>query len=340
MDNSIYNQYPTTLKQINWEELYLKSAMQLKGVCRRYTGDDVVAEDLVQETFITAIEKYSTFKGIGSFEGWIRKIAVNKALLYLREREIAVPIESIKHLGEQEKEMELPKESRRLAIERVSFTTDELLMVIDSLPVHHKSVFNLYVLDGYSHQQIAKMLNISPGTSKSHLARARKKAQELLYQKAIQLQPETNRRKGMFLLLLFQPNYIDRLFRKGMGDFGIPTGAPKFTFPSDIAVPIRWNATLAGKAILTGGSVCVVAVTGYVGLQLNNLSQTKVNPSFSVEVATTASPALIVPLDTLAISAKEISLPDSVIKQQKEKVFVKKVVVVHDTIKLEKSSFN
>ena len=311
--------------------------MKLKGICRRYTGDDAIAEDLVQETFITAIDKLPTFKGLGSLDGWIRKIAVNKALLYLRDKKMSVPIETAQYLSEQETEIELPMENRRLVIERVSFTTDELLMVIDALPVHHRAVFNLYVLDGYSHQQIARLMNISTGTSKSHLSRARKKAQELLYEQAIQKQPEQKRRLGMFLLFLFRPHYIDSLFRRGFGNFALPVNIPKFIPSSGATIPLKWFATIAGKVLLIGSTVSVVAVVGYFGSTLKS-SQPSVKSVAPIEVVSPAAPGVIVPPDTLSVAEKKISQPERVTKQKKERVIVKKTIIVRDTIRMEKPS--
>lgn len=322
------------MKEINWDELFRRNAAQLKGLCRRYTGSESIADDLVQETFLTAIDKISTYKGFGSLDGWIRKIAVNKALLYLREKQINVPLDAVQQPIMQETEMELPTENRRLAIERASFTTDELLMVIDALPVHHKAVFNLYVLDGFSHQQIGRMMNISSGTSKSHLARARKKAQELLYERAVKNHPSGERRHWAWLLLLFRPNYIDSIFKKGLGNFGIPVRTPKFTVPSPTTLPISWTSTLAGKAVLIGGTAASVALGGYV---VNQLAQSpQPDDNIKVEVTCPPAPTTLVPSDTLAITASEITPVETNTAPKKGKVVVKKTIVVRDTVRLEK----
>jgi RNA polymerase sigma factor (sigma-70 family) len=322
------------LKPINWDELFRRNAAQLKGLCRRYTGSEATADDLVQETFITAIDKIATYKGFGSLDGWIRKIAVNKALLYLREKQINVPLDAVQQPIMQETEMELPTENRRFAIERASFTTDELLMVVDALPVHHKAVFNLYVLDGYSHQQIGKMMNISAGTSKSHLARARKKAQELLYEKAVQNQPSGERRRWAWLLFLLRPHYIDSIFKKGLGNFGIPVRAPNFTVPSPTTLTIKWTSTLAGKAVLIGGTAASIALGGYVVTQMAQSPQPDDN--VKVEVTCLPVPTALVPADTLAVTASETTPIETNATRKKENVIVKKTIVVHDTIRLEK----
>jgi RNA polymerase sigma factor (sigma-70 family) len=331
------------LRQINWEEIYRKNAAQLKGVCRRYVYDQALADDLVQETFVTAIDKFPTYRGIGSIEGWIRKIAINKALQYVRKNQYAnLSIESLVAPVEQEPNMEPSINTIRTAIEQASFSCDELLAVIDSLPPHHKIVFNLYVVDGYSHVQIARMMDISPGTSKSHLARARKKAQELLYEKAIQRQPEKKQiRNSAWMLLLIQPNYIDRVFQKGMKGFGMAATPPGSSVISAPVHVFHWGATLAGKIVLW----CAISMVSIGGTSLYLLnSRLKNDPKFDVlktfvvrDSAITAQP------DSLNIDSVQNShntIPDrtQVSPTERSPVIVKKQIVVHDTIKLEKLS--
>jgi len=324
------------LKQINWDELFRKNAAQLKGICRRYVGNDDIAEDLVQETFITAIDKISGYRGIGSVEGWIRKIAINKSLMYIRENQFTyLTADVLANQIEQETEMESAKNRFRATIEKASFNSAELLSVIDCLPVNHKVVFNLYVFDGYSHNQIAKMRNVSPNTSKSHLLRARKKAQELLYQKAIQKQPDENYRRSTYLLLLFQPNYIDRLFRRGLEGFQLATNTPNGMVSSAPDAKFKWGTTLAGK-ITTVGIITASLTAGYF---LYN--------SFGKPVLTSpnAEPAcVVVPVDTLKTQT-DISLntetrktedPIAIKPKKKEPVIIRKTIVKHDTVRLEK----
>jgi len=325
------------LKPINWDELFRRNAAQLKGLCRRYVGDPAVADDLVQETFITAIDKIETYRGSGSLDGWIRKIAVNKALLYLREAKPAnVPVDTLTNTIEQESEMENLAGKTRYAIENASFSTDELLSVIDALPLHHKIVFNMYVIDGFSHSQIAQQMSISAGTSKSHLARARKKAQELLYAKASGKQPAETRRRSALLLLLFQPNYIDRIFRKGLGQFGLPLQTPNITFPPGTTLTLKWTATIAGKAALCGSAISIVAAGGFFAVQLaQQPSAGGVEPVQAEEVFTSAPVVKPVP-DSLIIAAHEVQKPQAPAKVEKEKVIIRKTIVIRDTVRLER----
>jgi RNA polymerase sigma factor (sigma-70 family) len=205
-----------------WEKAYKENAPKIIGVCRRYVKSNEVAEDLMQEAFITAINKADTYAGKGSFDAWLRKIAVNSALMYLRQLKSHKIIDNLIESECDHENMNDDNDIKSI-IEEADFSEIELLEVIDSLPEHHKLVFNLYVIDGYTHIQIGKELNISPGTSKSHLARARKKIQQLLYQKAIVKNREQKKRKRSLLLLIIpcNLNYIDTIFRNKLGNFSI-----------------------------------------------------------------------------------------------------------------------
>lgn len=169
----------------NWDVIYKNNASKLLGVCRRYIKDEQLAEDLMHNAFITAINKISSYSGVGAFEGWLRKIVVNTVLLYLRDSKKMQfsDNEPLENQSDTEAESDAEQTQKRV-IEEAGFSQQELLEIVDELPVHHKTVFNLYVIDGYTHNEIGEMLKISGGTSKSHLARARKKIQQLLFEKA------------------------------------------------------------------------------------------------------------------------------------------------------------
>lgn len=163
----------------SWEKVYKENAPYLLGICYRYVSDKALAEDLMHEAFLTAINRFDTFTGRGNFRGWLRKIAINTALLYLRysvPRNLPPP-----DLLEEEPYND-PDDDPRSVIENAEFTRDDLLNIVNQLPNPYKEVFNLYVIDEYSHAEISKILHISEGTSKSYLARARKKVQKLLYE--------------------------------------------------------------------------------------------------------------------------------------------------------------
>ena len=142
-------------------ELYHKYSGTLFAICLRYSPNYVEAEDNLQDAFITILKKIEQFEGKGSFEGWMKRITVNTVLQkYRKQRELDIAKEEqIEDVDEKIDDTEIP--------------LDFLLKIIQELPSQYRLVFTLYVLDDYSHKEIATMLGISDGTSKSNLARAR-----------------------------------------------------------------------------------------------------------------------------------------------------------------------
>ena len=157
------------------DELYRRYAARVHALCRRYLGNDDDAKDLMLETLIQALDKIDSYKytGDGSLYAWIRRIAINKALNQIRRhRWRMVPMDfrvqdSIPE-PEEDEMMSIPKE--------------KLLEWIEGLPDLRRAVFNLYCVDGYSHQEIGKMLGISERGSTSTLAKARKQLKEKIEQ--------------------------------------------------------------------------------------------------------------------------------------------------------------
>ena len=144
--------------------IYDRLAPRMFPVCIRYVGDRQTAEDILQEGFITLFSKIGSYRGNGSFEGWARKIFVNTALMYLRKKD------ALKMSDELE-------DARNLSTDLSSQIEDigykELMKLITGLPPGFRTVFNMYVVEGYSHKEIAEMLNISETTSRTQLSRAR-----------------------------------------------------------------------------------------------------------------------------------------------------------------------
>ena len=178
-----------------WEVTYRQNIARMIGVCWRYTQNREIAEDLAHDAFLVAINKASSFENKGPFEAWLRRIVINVALQYLREQKKQRKFNDCPALYDDV--VEIPEEHPET--ENFAFTETELLEIIGSLPEHHRLVFNLYVVDNFTHSQIAAKLGISEGTSKSHLARARKKIRELLDK---QLRKNKDRRKALFWYLL------------------------------------------------------------------------------------------------------------------------------------------
>ena len=157
------------------EELYTRYAARVYTLCRRYLGDDDKAKDLLQESFIQALDKIDTFRfsGNGSLYAWIRRIAINKALNQIkRQRWETVSLD----LWVQDNVQD-PTEEEMEAVPQ-----EKLLEWIARLPDVRRTVFNMYCIDGYSHKDIGKMLGISEKGSASALAKARKQLKEEIRQ--------------------------------------------------------------------------------------------------------------------------------------------------------------
>jgi RNA polymerase sigma-70 factor (ECF subfamily) len=141
--------------------LYKKYASKLFGVCLKYSRTKVEAEDNLHDSFMTIYDKIGQYKSKGSFEGWMKRIAINTVLQkYRKEQHLKLVSEN------QSEEIEL-----ETGFADISLQT--LLKHIQELPNKYRLTFNMYVLDGYSHKEISEALGTSLGTSKSNLARAR-----------------------------------------------------------------------------------------------------------------------------------------------------------------------
>ncbi|ULQ54550.1 RNA polymerase sigma factor [Flavihumibacter fluvii] len=145
------------------EELYKRFAPKMYAVCLRYAGNNDDAQDLLQEGFIKVFRNLAKFRNEGSFEGWIRRVFVNTSIEHYRRK---VHLNSISDQDEKVIEDASVSVLDQLA-ER------DIIQLVRELSPGYRAVFNLYVIEGYSHKEIAEMLHISEGTSKSQLARAK-----------------------------------------------------------------------------------------------------------------------------------------------------------------------
>lgn len=143
-------------------ELYKLFSSKLFSTCLKYSRNYAEAEDNLQDAFLTIFNKIGQYKNKGSFEGWLKRVTVNTVLQRYRKEKVFDII--------NENTIE---DTVEVDIEEDSLSIDYLLNIIQELPDRYRLVFNLYVLDDYSHKDIAEMLNINIGTSKSNLARAR-----------------------------------------------------------------------------------------------------------------------------------------------------------------------
>jgi len=150
--------------------LYETYAPKMLGLCRRYVNDIESAEDILQDGFIKIFTKIDTYEGIGCFSGWIKKVFITTALEHIRKNNImkfSISIDEISNIK---------SDSDNLILS--ALTMNDLMTCISSLPIGYRTVFNLYAIEGYSHQEISDMLNISISTSQTQLLRARKVLQK------------------------------------------------------------------------------------------------------------------------------------------------------------------
>lgn len=151
-------------------ELYQRFAPRMYGVCLRYAASTDEAEDILQEGFLKVFRKLESYRGEGSFEGWIRRIFVNTAIEHFRRKTHLQPI-----TGAEEETMQGNYLS---ALDHMA--EKDIVELVQELSPGYRTVFNLYVVEGYSHKQISEMLGISEGTSKSQLSRAKLILQDLV----------------------------------------------------------------------------------------------------------------------------------------------------------------
>lgn len=153
------------------QALYDRFAPNMFGVCKRYVKTKEDAEDVLIEAFFKVLTNIEQYKGEGSFEGWIRRIVVNESLMALRKR---VNFSQMLELTE----VDIPVTTSALQ----DLVARDILNLIDILPIGYRTVFNLYVLEGYKHREIAQIMGISINTSKSQLILAKKRLKNLLEQ--------------------------------------------------------------------------------------------------------------------------------------------------------------
>lgn len=152
------------------EELYRRFSPRMYAVCLRYAGTAEEAQDILQEGFIKIFKKLTSFRGEGSFEGWIRRIFVNTAIEHFRRKKYLQPVTE--------------REENTLEGNYISVLDElaerDILELVQQLSPGYRTVFNMYVVEGYTHKEIGDMLGISEGTSKSQLSRAKVILQEMV----------------------------------------------------------------------------------------------------------------------------------------------------------------
>lgn len=156
-------------------ELYNEYSRKMYAICLRYMPDEDSAKDLLQDGFIKVFSSIESFQGKGSFEGWIKRIFVNLALETIRkQKNIFSRPDDIQMLPD------VVDDTTDDEMYRISET--ELLRMIKELPKGYSTIFNLYAVEDLSHKEIADMLDINEGTSRSQYVRARRILQEKVKQ--------------------------------------------------------------------------------------------------------------------------------------------------------------
>jgi RNA polymerase sigma factor (sigma-70 family) len=160
INNEIYLHNDVKSKEL----IYRHFAPKMYGICLRFAGNEMDANDILQEGFIKVLTKISDFRNEGSFEGWIRRTIINTAINYYRK--------NLKYSKFQDiDDCEVTIANEETIFDKLS--KEELIKMIHELPNGYRTVFNLNVIEGYTHKEIGQMLNISDNTSKSQLTRAR-----------------------------------------------------------------------------------------------------------------------------------------------------------------------
>jgi len=149
--------------------LYQQFAVKMYAVCLRYTKNTADAEDILQEGFIKIFRNLDKFRGEGSFEGWIRKIICRTALSHLRDNKKDIH-QPEPHYSFMDKEINI--------LDKLA--EKDITGIVTKLPQGYRTIFMMYVIEGYNHREIANILGCSEGTCKSQLYRSRTRLQEML----------------------------------------------------------------------------------------------------------------------------------------------------------------
>ncbi|MEQ9187882.1 MAG: sigma-70 family RNA polymerase sigma factor [Cryomorphaceae bacterium] len=162
---------------VSQKEVFSKMYGRLYGICMRYADNPDEAKDILQNGFIKVFKGIENYKGDGSFEGWIKRIVVNTAIDNYRRKKVKPVVtdsELTDRLGDK---LEDEKEDESIYNQ---VPISEVMDAVQQLSPAYRTIFNLYVMEGYNHNEIAEMLNISVGTSKSNLSKARMNLRKML----------------------------------------------------------------------------------------------------------------------------------------------------------------
>ncbi|MFB1012185.1 MAG: sigma-70 family RNA polymerase sigma factor [Bacteroidia bacterium] len=153
-----------------FRKIYEIHSGTMYSICLRYMNNEDEAKDALQEGFIKVFKNISKFKFTGSFEGWMKRIFVNSSIELIRKRKMHLDVSELNS-------NELPLTAKT---ETGSMDAEKMMTLVQQLPEGYRTVFNMFIVDGYSHKEISNYLEISESTSKTQLFKARKQLQEWL----------------------------------------------------------------------------------------------------------------------------------------------------------------
>ncbi|MGU3375950.1 RNA polymerase sigma factor [Chryseobacterium sp. M5A1_1a] len=255
------------IKTNDWQKIYSTYSPKLLGICRRYIQDIHAAEDILQDSFIAAIQNIHQLKDEKMLFAWLKKIVVNNALQYLRKssKETFITEEPLE-IAETSFAMNNSEEKTHVL--SYDFTQEELLSSIDNLPNHHKSVFNLYFIENCSHAEIASQLGISVNTSKSHLLRAKKTVQNYLLNMVNSETPKNKKKLTQLLIFCGLGGLLwAQTFKNKFTDFSIPSTRvleiPAHITYKNINIPLSSGFTRK-KGMVTGGITLLIIISSAI----------------------------------------------------------------------------
>ncbi|MFL9833513.1 RNA polymerase sigma factor [Chryseobacterium terrae] len=322
------------MQNLNWQKIYLDHSPKLLGICRRYIADLQNAEDIVQDSFMVAIQKNHQLKDEKAIFGWLKKIVVNNALQFIRKtsKDAFITTEPSEIPDNTFTEMTTFAIDEKKHIFAYDFTREELLQSIDSLPSHHKSVFNLYYIENYSHAEISSLLEIPVNTSKSHLMRAKKSIQNYLVAHFVNNETPKNKTAQLLVFLGFGGLLWAQNFQSKFSDFTI-SPSKNFGIPSEIGsktISISQNKNLwKHKAAI--GITFFIIILGFILFfnPKNSFIQT-----FNSDISTLKSDENIAITDQNKLNIENESPSDK--EQENIKTVQKSVLDVNEDLKPEK----
>jgi len=170
-------------------ELYNKYSPVMRAICMRYSGDMAEAKDIMQDGFIKVFLNIGTYVGKGSFEGWIKRIMINTAIKHFHKKKKNKEVylndnaDNYQEISDEDSYNDENYEGSNYNVVRIAdFSESELMQSLNILKDNYRLVFNLYVMEDFSHKEISEMLNIDEKTSRSRLFRARNMVQEHLFE--------------------------------------------------------------------------------------------------------------------------------------------------------------